>query len=187
MKTTGIFLPYEPIEKELIEDARFIKENTGMDIIFLRTNDGELWHDVQYQFKPDTLKVCFDEYRVITMFSNDATLLNPINCAVSEIDSSKIPIGLNVLHEWIFVDGEIKPRTYTPEEYKEKAEATRKEIIARALSQISVIQLKLQSGRKLSVNELEKLNITLDYIEDVENVDVSNAPYIDWPIGIDLD
>lgn len=112
MKCTGIFRPYEPVEKKLIDDAVFIKENTGMDIIFLRTKEGELWHEVQYQFKTDTLKVCFDIENIITMFSYDATLLNPINCAVAEIDSRKVPDGLNVLHEWVYVGGNQATRIF---------------------------------------------------------------------------
>ncbi|MEX5073120.1 tail fiber assembly protein [Enterobacter cloacae] len=186
MKCTGIFRPYEPVEKKLIDDAMFIKEHTGMDIIFLRTKEGELWHEVQYQFKTDTLKVCFDIDNIITMFSYDATLLNPINCAVAEIDSRKVPDGLNVLHEWVYVDGEIKLRVYSSEEYMEKAKSTKKELIANALSQISVIQLKLQSGRRLSESETEKLNVTLDYIDEVENIDISKAPNIQWPTSVDL-
>ncbi|MBW4200704.1 tail fiber assembly protein [Enterobacter cloacae subsp. cloacae] len=82
--------------------------------------------------------------------------------------------------------GGIKPREYSSEEYIEKAGSTKKELIANALSQISVIQLKLQSGRRLSESETEKLNITLDYIDEVENIDISMAPNVQWPSSVDL-
>lgn len=182
MKITGIFTPYDPVEKELIDDAKFIKENTGMDIIFLRTEKGELWHETQYQFMPDTLKICFNAERVITMCSNDATFLNPINCAVAEIDNRNVPPGLDESQEWAYIDGEIKPRIYTAEEYRQKAEVVRSELISTALAEVSVIQLKLQSGRKLSADETVKLNATLDYIDEVENTVITGAPDIQWPI-----
>lgn len=85
MKTTGIFRLYEPVEENLINDAKTIKENTGMDVIFLRDSEGDLWHEVQYQFHSKTMKVVFDERGVIIMFSKDATLLNPVDCAVAEV------------------------------------------------------------------------------------------------------
>lgn len=182
MKITGVFTPYNPVEKKLIDDAKFIKENTGMDIIFLRTEEGELWHEAQYQFMHDTLKICYNAERVITMYSNDATLLNPINCAVAEVDNSDVPAGLDESHEWAYIDGEVKSRIYTAEEYRQKAKLVRNELISTALADIRVIQLKLQSGRKLSADETVRLNATLDYIEKVEKTDISDAPTVNWPI-----
>ncbi|KVI90661.1 tail fiber assembly protein [Enterobacter hormaechei subsp. steigerwaltii] len=181
MKTTGIFRLYEPVEENLKNDAKTIKENTGMDIVFLRTEEGELWHEAQYQFMPGTLKICFNAERVITMYSNDATLLNPINCAVAEVDSSDVPVGLDESHEWAYIDGEVKPRIYTAEEYRQKAKLVRNELISTALADISVIQLKLQTGRKLSADETVRLNATLDYIDKVESTDLSDAPVVNWP------
>ncbi|EFH1528567.1 tail fiber assembly protein, partial [Escherichia coli] len=46
---------------------------------------------------------------------------------------------------------------------------------------ISVIQLKLRAGRKLTPDETINLNLTLDYIEAVEATDTSTAPDINWP------
>ncbi|WP_318368565.1 tail fiber assembly protein [Enterobacter sp.] len=50
-----------------------------------------------------------------------------------------------------------------------------------ALQSVSVIQLKLQAGRKLTSEEAVKLNQTLDYIDAVEATDTSAAPDISWP------
>lgn len=61
------------------------------------------------------------------------------------------------------------------------AERQRKTLIDEALQSISVIQLKLQAGRKLTGEETLRLNHTLDYIDEVEATDISTAPDISWP------
>ncbi|HIE3872464.1 tail fiber assembly protein [Enterobacter roggenkampii] len=61
------------------------------------------------------------------------------------------------------------------------AEGKRESLIDQAMQSISVIQLKLQAGRKLTTAETEKLNSTLDYIDAVTAIDTSTAPDIKWP------
>ncbi|GAB7453277.1 hypothetical protein OUHCRE13_29030 [Enterobacter roggenkampii] len=61
------------------------------------------------------------------------------------------------------------------------AEGKRESLIDQAMQSISVIQLKLQAGRKLTTAETEKLNNTLDYIDEVTATDISTAPDITWP------
>lgn len=70
----------------------------------------------------------------------------------------------------------------THEEYIERAEQQRKNLIDQAMQSISVIQLKLQAGRKLTTAETGKLNSTLDYIDAVTAIDTSAAPDIEWPV-----
>lgn len=180
MKITGIFKPYEPVEDNLIKDAKTIKDNTGMDIVFLRDSNGELWHEAQYLFGSKTLKIVFDENGVIIMFAEDATFLNPVNCAVAEVSKKNVPAGLDVSQQWVFVDGKIRARIYSDEENRLKAETERKEIIERAMSKIAVIQLKLQAGRKITDSEVTVLNATLDYIDAIEAFDISTYP-VKWP------
>lgn len=72
-----------------------------------------------------------------------------------------------------------------PEMTKEQliaiAEGKRESLIDQAMQSISVIQLKLQAGRKLTTAETEKLNNTLDYIDAVTAIDTATAPDINWP------
>lgn len=55
------------------------------------------------------------------------------------------------------------------------------QLVDAAMQSISVIQLKLQSGRTLTDAETTKLNAVLDYIDAVNAVDTSTAPDITWP------
>lgn len=64
----------------------------------------------------------------------------------------------------------------------EAAEAQRQSLIDAAMASISLIQLKLQAGRKLTQAETTRLNAVLDYIDAVTTTDTSTAPEINWPI-----
>ncbi|MCV5077494.1 tail fiber assembly protein [Escherichia coli] len=63
----------------------------------------------------------------------------------------------------------------------EAAEAQRQSLIDAAMASISLIQLKLQAGRKLTQTENTRLNAVLDYIDVVTTTDTSTAPDIIWP------
>ena len=69
----------------------------------------------------------------------------------------------------------------TQEQLVASAEGKRQLLIDQALQSISVIQLKLQAGRKLTTEETNKLNSTLDYMDEVTATDTSTAPDISWP------
>ncbi len=51
-----------------------------------------------------------------------------------------------------------------------------------AMLSVSVIQLKLQAGRKLTEAESVKLNAALDYIDAVAAINPEDGPDIDWPV-----
>ena len=61
------------------------------------------------------------------------------------------------------------------------AEAQRQSLIDTAMASISLIQLKLQAGRKLTQPENTRLNAVLDYIDAVAATDTSTAPDVIWP------
>ncbi|AMU85547.1 tail fiber assembly protein [Escherichia coli] len=61
------------------------------------------------------------------------------------------------------------------------AETQRQSLIDTAMASISLIQLKLQAGRKLTQAETTRLNAVLDYIDAVTATDTSTAPDINWP------
>lgn len=63
----------------------------------------------------------------------------------------------------------------------ETAETQRQSLIDAAMASISLIQLKLQAGRKLTQTETIRLNAVLDYIDAVTATDTSTAPDVIWP------
>ncbi|EEM5071145.1 hypothetical protein ACM959_004531 [Escherichia coli] len=49
------------------------------------------------------------------------------------------------------------------------------------MQSISVIQLKMQSGRTLTENEVKRRDSVLDYIDELESIDISSSLNIILP------
>ncbi|MEF4354594.1 tail fiber assembly protein, partial [Escherichia coli] len=85
---------------------------------------------------------------------------------------------------WAYSDG-VFTAPPTPkrshDELVADAEQKKQSLIDAAMAKISVIQLKLQAGRKLTQEETTRLNVVLDYIEAVTATDTSTAPDVIWP------
>ena len=77
--------------------------------------------------------------------------------------------------KWV-TDTEIQHRAAV-----EAAETQRRSLIDTAMASVSLVQLKLRVGRKLTDAETVKLNAVLDYIDAVTATDFSTAPDINWP------
>ncbi len=85
---------------------------------------------------------------------------------------------------WAYSDG-VFTAPPTPERSHDElvadAEQKKQSLIDAAMVNISVIQLKLQAGRKLTQAETTRLNAVLDYIDAVTATDTSTAPDVIWP------
>ncbi|AZF92967.1 MAG: tail assembly chaperone [Phage NG54] len=77
----------------------------------------------------------------------------------------------------VWVD--IPPLTH--EEHIEIAERKKQNLIAEVTQETEMLRAKLALGR---INDDEKalLNAWLDYLDELEAVDVSTAPDINWPV-----
>lgn len=85
---------------------------------------------------------------------------------------------------WAYSDGVFTaplPPERSHDELVADAEQKKQSLIDAAMVNISVIQLKLQAGRKLTQEETTRLNVVLDYIDAVTATDTSTAPDIEWP------
>ncbi|HAD0309435.1 TPA: tail fiber assembly protein [Escherichia coli] len=95
-----------------------------------------------------------------------------------------LPVSDNVRIGWYYEKGKFSPPTQPPKTHDEllrEAEAQRQSLIDAAMASISLIQLKLRAGRKLTQAETTRLNAVLDYIDAVEATDTSTAPDVIWP------
>ncbi len=63
----------------------------------------------------------------------------------------------------------------------EVARQQRQERVDQAMKSIDLINLKLRAGRSLTPEETAKLNAVLDYIDELNALDISKAPEISWP------
>ncbi|EFV8932225.1 phage tail protein [Shigella sonnei] len=69
----------------------------------------------------------------------------------------------------------------TKEQLIAKAEYDKQALITEVQAEPQLLQTKLALGR-ISDNEKARLNAWLDYLEELEAVDVSTAPDIIWPV-----
>ena len=69
----------------------------------------------------------------------------------------------------------------TKEQLIAKAEYDKQALIAEVQSETQLLQTKLALGR-ISDDEKARLNAWLDYLDELEAVDVSTAPDIIWPV-----
>lgn len=99
------------------------------------------------------------------------------------------PINISDISEqpgigWAYSDGVFTaplPPERSHDELVADAEQKKQSLIDAAMVNISVIQLKLQAGRKLTQAETTRLNAVLDYIDAVTATDTSTAPDVIWP------
>ncbi|EOJ6793221.1 TPA: tail fiber assembly protein [Escherichia coli] len=85
---------------------------------------------------------------------------------------------------WAYSDGVFTaplPPERSHDELVADAEQKKQSLIDATMVNISVIQLKLQAGRKLTQEETTRLNVVLDYIDAVTATDTSTAPDVIWP------
>ncbi|EJW0749394.1 tail fiber assembly protein [Escherichia coli] len=85
---------------------------------------------------------------------------------------------------WAYSDGVFTaplPPERSHDELVADAEQKKQSLIDAAMASISLIQLKLRAGRKLTQAETTRLNAVLDYIDAVEATDTSTAPDVIWP------
>ncbi|MDW7790082.1 tail fiber assembly protein [Morganella morganii] len=69
----------------------------------------------------------------------------------------------------------------TKEQLIEQAEVERQGLIAEVTAETEMLRTKLVLGR-IKDDEKSLLNAWLDYLDELEAVDVSSAPDIDWPV-----
>ncbi|MEM8141922.1 tail fiber assembly protein, partial [Morganella morganii] len=69
----------------------------------------------------------------------------------------------------------------TKEQLIAKAEYDKQALITEVQAETQLLQTKLALGR-ISDNEKARLNAWLDYLDELEAVDVSTAPDIIWPV-----
>jgi len=65
--------------------------------------------------------------------------------------------------------------------YVQEAETKRQRLLSEAQSATYNINLKLAMGRTLTDKEKVKVNAWLDYVDALNDIDLSTAPDIDWP------
>ncbi|MEG6225692.1 tail fiber assembly protein [Enterobacter hormaechei] len=154
---SGVFKKYDPLEKwgkytaakvaklppEELE-LYYIAKSPGMNIVFLKDDNGNDWYQWLKTLSQETLKVSFNpETKEIIHFSYDASAIFPINQIVVEISPENVPDEFTAAGEkalggaFLFVDGEI---TAAPVDYEAEAQRKKLELMTQANNVIATLQ-----------------------------------------------
>ncbi|EBV1636863.1 tail fiber assembly protein [Salmonella enterica subsp. enterica serovar Hvittingfoss] len=187
----GIMKKYQDIKNFRLIDAPVNRSKTQAEInigaYFLESEDGQDWYECQSLFSDDTAKIMYDPEGVIWGVVNQpvpqrgntyaVSMLWPVNMSVAEIDAAYCPDDCRGDGTWLYQDGKVVQRGYSPEELRKKAEAEKVRRLAEAESAIAPLAraVKLKIATDEEIKRLEAWEL---YSVMVNRVDTS-AP--DWP------
>ncbi|WP_283252675.1 tail fiber assembly protein [Enterobacter bugandensis] len=154
---SGVFKKYDPLEKwgkytaakvaklppaEL--ELYYIAKSPGMNIIFLKDDNGNDWYQWLKTLSKETLKISFNpDSKEIVHFSYDASAIFPVNQIVVEIAPENVPDEFTAAGEkalggaFLFVDGEI---TAAPVDYAAEAQRNKLDLLTQANNVIATLQ-----------------------------------------------
>lgn len=159
-----------PVTAEQLELEKF-------NVLFLFSEDGREWYESQKLFSTDTIKIAYDSYNIIRSISKDVSMLWPENLSVAEVPNTTANRRADISGNWMFKDGAVIKRIYTPEELKQQAEAKKMALLAEAESVIALLERTIRLNMAEG-NESERLAAWERYSVMLSRLDTA-AP--DWP------
>ncbi|EKD9930510.1 tail fiber assembly protein [Escherichia coli] len=160
------------------EEQRELTEKLG--IVWLYDENGKNWYEEQKNFQADTLKIAYDKNGIIRIIDKDVSAINPVGLSVVELKDTEENARADISEEWMFKDGKITERIYTPEELKQQAEQKKAALQEEAESVITLlgrtIRLNMTAG-----NEREQLEAWERYSVMLSRVDTANPEWPDKP------
>lgn len=166
MRNDRNFKIYTPVEKPY------------GDAMYLISEKGEDWYQVQDKYLPDTVKVEYEEDGTIIRTSTDVSTLVPAGRSVAEIKS--LPDGFET-GEWIFDGKSVIKKIKTHEQIVTEAESEKQAMMAEATTVIAPLQDAVDLGiatpeEESALKEWKKYRVLLN------RIDTSAAPDIKWPV-----
>ncbi|CAI1133486.1 tail fiber assembly protein [Serratia quinivorans] len=152
----------------------------GLDVTYLRDENGNDWYEHQKEYSADTIKVAYDANGIICAFSHDVSMLWPFNLSVIEFSEEDTPKKLSNTGEWMFDGKNIIPRQFSQTELEKQAQQDKDQLMVLATKVIA----PLQDAKELGIateEELTKLKAWVIFRIQTNRIEVSAAPNITWP------
>lgn len=142
---------------------------------YLKNADGD-WYEQQVNFKPDTLKILYDDDGKIVSTSDDVSKLVPVNLYVAEVPKGTIIDPKT--HR--YVKGKVVVYQKTHDELASEAEAKKQYLIADANQKTQMWQTQLMLD---IIKEEDKASLKewMLYVQEVQAVDPSLGAAVVWP------
>ena len=189
---SGVFKKYDPLEKwgkytaakvaKLPPDELelyYIAKSPGMNIVFLKDDNGNDWYQWLKTLSQETLKISFNpDSKEIVHFSYDASAIFPVNQIVVEIAPENVPdeftaAGENALGgAFLFDGGKI---TAAPVDYAAEAQRQKMALMSQANTVIAMLQdavdLDMATEKEAKVlPEWKKYRVLLNRVDVIKPV-----------------
>ncbi|HHN8340729.1 tail fiber assembly protein [Morganella morganii] len=148
------------------------------DAMYLISEKGEDWYQVQGKYLPDTVKIEYEADGTIIRTSNDVSTLVPVGRSVAEIKS--LPDGFED-GEWMFDGKSVLKKVKPHEQFVAEAESKKQALMSEATVVIDPLNDAVDLGMATSEEE-SRLKEWRKYRVLLSRVDTSLAPDIDWPV-----
>lgn len=146
-------------------------------VIWLYSEDGKNWYEEQKNFSADTIKIAYDKNNVIVGINKDVSTINPDGLSVVEVPDITANRRADASGNWMFMNGMVIKRIYTPDELRQQAEAKKTRLLAKAMVEIAPLERAVKRGIATS-DEITLLEEWERYSVMVNRVDTSNP---EWP------
>ncbi|HHN8289389.1 tail fiber assembly protein [Morganella morganii] len=145
--------------------------------MYLQSEKGEDWYQVQDKYLPDTVKIEYEADGTIIRTSNDVSTLVPVGRSVVEIKS--LPDGFED-GEWMFDGKSVRKKVKSHEQLIAEAEKQKQALISAANQKTQLWQTQLMLG---IITEEDKASLKewMLYVQKVQVVDPSLGAGVVWP------
>lgn len=150
----------------------------GKGIQYFKDESGKDWFKSLPDFTKRYSLAIENDTGIIRSISEDTSRLYPVGLTV--VDVNTLPDGCDILGGWVFNGTRVIPRKYSQSEVETQAQQKKDALIAQATKFIA----PLQDAKELDIAtdaEAAMLKAWMLYRIQLNRIDVSTAPDIDWP------
>lgn len=171
MQSFGKFTPYTP---DTTDRPQIID---GQNVLFLRDEKGNDWYDVVELFdESKTLKIGYDDDGRVRTFATNIHAFFPVNLSVVELSPTKANMRVTLGDDWFYKNGKLQQIR----DHLANAEAERNSRMAEVTTRIDWLE-DAQKDSDISADEEKELATLRAYRAELRRLDLTGAPYIDWP------
>lgn len=169
------FKPYLP------RDDAAITLREQFNVTFFISEDGRDWYQNQGAFADDTLKVAYDDRGIIRSISQDVSKIHPGGLSVAEVANTDKNRQADISGGWVYKKGKISRLALTAEQIVGQALDEKKQRLKDVEAEIAPLERAVRLDMATR-EDAELLSALERYSVLVNQIDVSAAPDIEWPV-----
>ncbi|MFV8875327.1 tail fiber assembly protein [Serratia fonticola] len=166
---------------KLINLQRYVPDDyfCGEGVQYFKDASGKDWFESLSKFTKKYALAIDNDSGAIRSISEDVSRIYPVGLTVVEVDS--LPDGCDISGRWIFKSGQVAPREITQQELIATATKKKTELMLVATKKMAPLQDAVELGIA-DDNEIKKLDAWKVFRVNLNRIDVTQAPDIEWPI-----